>query len=142
MKFPGVDRFQIPEIPQKSKDLRKLHRASLGQFLPENLDFDEFERKLDILTFEESLKEVDEERTYNLSNRIYEEEHNKLSLVRTLYQALLFDESLMGLKYNENNDKLYLSLVYKNTPRHSHSKQWECNWKVLPNFESWLKYFK
>ena len=124
LKFPGIDRFQIPEIPPKSKDLRKLHRASLGQFLPENTNFNEFERKMDILTFEESLKEVDEERTYNLSNRIYEEEHDRLSLVRSLYQALVFDESLVGGKYNENNDKLYLSFVYKNTPRHAHSRQW------------------
>ena len=114
----------MPENPQKSKDLRKVYRSSLGQFLPEGVEFHEFERKLDILKFEEVLKEVDEERTYDLSNRIYEEEHNTLSLTRTLYQALLFDESLMGVKYNENNDKLYFSLVYKNNARHSNPRQW------------------
>ena len=50
MKFPGIDRFMIPEVPTKSEGVRKKYRASFGQFLPENLSFNEFERKLDILT--------------------------------------------------------------------------------------------
>ena len=33
-------------------------------------------------------------------------------------------------------------LLYKNGQRRVHRKYWENNWKVLPNFESWLKYFK
>jgi hypothetical protein len=33
-------------------------------------------------------------------------------------------------------------LVYKNNPRRVNRKLWESNWKVIPNYESWLKYFK
>lgn len=33
-------------------------------------------------------------------------------------------------------------LVYKNNPRRVNKKLWESNWKVIPNYESWLKYFK
>jgi hypothetical protein len=33
-------------------------------------------------------------------------------------------------------------LVYKNNARRINKKSWESNWKVIPNYESWLKYFK
>lgn len=33
-------------------------------------------------------------------------------------------------------------LAYKNNPRRVSKRAWESNWKVLPNYESWLKYFK
>ena len=66
------------------------------------------------MTFESAAKEIDEEREYNFGNRIYEEHHDRDSLVRSINSALLFDESTLGLKYNENNDKLYIILLYKN----------------------------
>ena len=62
--------------------------------------------------------------------------------MRELNKALLFDESTICMKYNENNDKLYLALLYKNPVRRMNKKYWESNWKVLPNYESWLKHFK
>ena len=62
--------------------------------------------------------------------------------MRELNKALLFDESTVCMKYNENNDKLYLALLYKNPARRMNRKFWESSWKVLPNFENWLKYFK
>jgi hypothetical protein len=33
-------------------------------------------------------------------------------------------------------------LSYKNNPRRVSKKLWESSWKVIPNYESWLKYFK
>ena len=42
MKFPGINRFMIPEVPTKSEGVRKKYRASFGKFLPENLSFNEF----------------------------------------------------------------------------------------------------
>lgn len=32
--------------------------------------------------------------------------------------------------------------MYKNNQRRVHQKLWESQWKVLPNYESWLKYFR
>lgn len=34
LKFPGIDRFMIPEVPTKSEGVRKKYRASFGTFLP------------------------------------------------------------------------------------------------------------
>ena len=62
--------------------------------------------------------------------------------MRELYKSLLVDESTLVSRYNEQNDSLYLALVYKNPIRRVHKKNWEANWKVLPNFENWLNYFK
>lgn len=42
MKYPGVDRFLMPDTPVKSEGLRKLYRSSFGQFLPENWQFGDF----------------------------------------------------------------------------------------------------
>ena len=39
----------MPPIAAKSKEVRKKYRSSFGKFLPENMTFEEFERKLDIL---------------------------------------------------------------------------------------------
>jgi hypothetical protein len=33
-------------------------------------------------------------------------------------------------------------LVYRNNGRRTHRKGWESNWKVIPNYESWAKYFR
>lgn len=33
-------------------------------------------------------------------------------------------------------------LAYRNNARRMSKKNWESNWKVIPNYEYWLKYFK
>ena len=33
-------------------------------------------------------------------------------------------------------------MIYKNNARRVAKKNWESNWKVLPNYEFWLKNFK
>lgn len=55
---------------------------------------------------------------------------------------LIYDDAHFLTRYSEEDDKLYLALLYKNNQRRLHTKQWESGWKVLPNYESWLKYFK
>lgn len=45
-------------------------------------------------------------------------------------------------KYNEDHDKLYVFLLYKNNARRVSKKNWEGSWKVLPNNQLWLEYFK
>lgn len=42
MKYPGIDRYLMPDVPLKSEGLRKLYRSSFGQFLPQNLSLEEF----------------------------------------------------------------------------------------------------
>jgi hypothetical protein len=68
--------------------LRKLLQSQYALFLSKELDLNEFLRRQQILNFEEYIKEFDEERSYNFTDRIYEEHHDKKSLERELYRAL------------------------------------------------------
>lgn len=94
-----------------------------------------------ISKFEEYMKEIENERVWNFSDRIYQERHNKNTLSQTLYKALLFDPNLIS-KYNEREDNLYLLIYYKNPPGRIFRKKWTAEWRVLPNLENWILHFK
>lgn len=58
LKFPGIDRFQMPEIPAKSDKLRRFQQAQYALFL-KGLDLQEYFRRQQLLNFEEYLREFD-----------------------------------------------------------------------------------
>ena len=45
-------------------------------------------------------------------------------------------------KYNELEDNLQICIYYKNPPGRVLRKKWIAEWKVLPNLELFLSYFK
>lgn len=95
-----------------------------------------------ILTkFEDYLHEIESERVWDLSDRIYQERHNKNTLSQTLYKALLFDPNVIA-RYNDRDDNLFLMIYYKNPPGRIFRKKWTSEWRVLPNLENWILYFK
>lgn len=51
IKFPGINRYLMPEIPAKSEKLRNLLQSQYALFLNKNLDLNEFLRRLQILNF-------------------------------------------------------------------------------------------
>lgn len=77
-----------------------------------------------------------------MEDRIYEEQHEASSLKRELDRAGEKGEASAVWKYDEASDKLYLVLLYRNNSRRASRKAWENSWKVVPNFENWLKFFK
>jgi hypothetical protein len=98
---------------------------------------------LSLIRFEEIIKELDEERKYSFRDRVYEEHHDDKSLMRELYRAMInYEDAQLIAKYSEEEDKLYLVMGYKNNQRRTNTKNWEAGWKVLPNYEAWLKYFR
>jgi hypothetical protein len=48
----------------------------------------------------------------------------------------------MITKYNEKDDSLLVALYYKNPPGRTLRKKWSSEWKVLPNLENWINFFK
>ena len=68
----------MPEIAEKSKDLRNAEKAQLYPFI--SCDIFEFERRLTITRFEELMSELEPEREWNFGDRIYIERHNKNTL--------------------------------------------------------------
>ena len=132
----------MPEVPSKSEQIRKLEQAQYALFLQDKIPLEEYFRRQRLLNFQQLVKELDEERNYSFADRIYEQHHNIESLKREIINATAIHEYASCSKYDESTDKLYLALIYKNNARRVAKKNWESNWKVLPNYEFWLKNFK
>ena len=54
---------------------------------------------------------------------------------------MLYDPHVLG-KYNDRDDSLSLAIYFRNPPGRLLRRKWSAEWKVLPNLESWLNYFK
>lgn len=137
--FPGIDRHLMPEMPEKSEALRKAEKSQVYPFI--SCSVYEFERRLTLTRFEEMLREVESERTWDFGNRVYMERHNKNTLMQQLYKALLWEPSIVT-KYNDKDDSLQVALYYKNPPGRILRKKWNAEWKVFPNMENWINHFK
>ncbi|EGR30654.1 hypothetical protein IMG5_126590 [Ichthyophthirius multifiliis] len=137
--FPGLDRQNMPEIPEKSIDLRNAEKALIYPFI--SCDVSEFERRQTICKFEEILNEAEPEREWNFGDRIYIERFNKNTLCQSLQKALL-QEPLMVTKYNSREDNLFIVLYFKNPPGRVFRKKWNAEWQVMPNLENWIQFFK
>ena len=72
---------------------------------------------------------------------MYLERHNRNTLTQTLYRALLYDPHIVT-RYNERDDNLMLITYFKNPPGRVLRRKWSAEWRVLPNLESWINYFK
>jgi hypothetical protein len=62
-------------------------------------------------------------------------------LAGVLHEALLEHPEVIS-KYNPKDDSLYVVLLHRRPPGNVLHKKWNCDWRVLPNFENWLNYFK
>ncbi len=91
----------MPELPEKSDQLRKAEKAKLLPFV--SVDFYEFDRRQTILRFEEVMRENEPEHEWAFGDRVYIERFNKNTLAQALYQALLYDPHVLT-KYNEKDD--------------------------------------
>ena len=54
---------------------------------------------------------------------------------------MIYDPILVH-KYNDKDDNLYLAMYYKNPPGRILRTKWPADWKVLPNVENWINFFK
>jgi hypothetical protein len=76
------------------------------------------------------LSEIEPDRKWDLSHRTYTERHDKNTLSQTFFKALLLDPSVF-VKYNENDDNLYVILYFKNPSGRILRKKWTSDWKVI-----------
>lgn len=45
-------------------------------------------------------------------------------------------------QYNARDDNLFVAVYYKNPPGRILRQKWSCEWRVLPNMENWINFFK
>ncbi len=55
---------------------------------------------------------------------------------------MYLDETDILTKYDEDTDSLLLISFYRNPKGRVLRKLWSNPWKVLPNIENWIKFFK
>ena len=78
---------------------------------------------------------------FDFGDRVYVDRHNKNTLTQALYRQYLWDQTVVS-KYNETDDNVYLSFYYKNPHGRQMKQKWSADWKVLPNLENWINFFK
>lgn len=54
---------------------------------------------------------------------------------------MLYEPSIIT-KYNDKDDSLQVALYFKNPPGRILRKKWSAEWKVIPNLENWINFFK
>ena len=137
--LPGVERNLMPERSLKSENLRKAEKSQMHPFISfETTDCERFQL---IELFETIMKEQEKEREWNFGDRIFEERLNPNVLKQRLYHSLLYGPDLQA-RYYDQEDALLLALYFRNPPGRILRKKWTCNWRVLPNLENWINYFK
>ena len=67
IKFPGVDRHQMPAFATKSANLRKKEKCEYYPFI--NTDIPEFERRLILDKFEDVFKEFEPKKKFDFGDR-------------------------------------------------------------------------
>lgn len=58
-----------------------------------------------------------------------------------MHEALLEHPELIS-RYNAKDDCLYVGLLHRKPPGGLLQKKWVADWRVLPNFENWMNYFR
>lgn len=105
------------------------------------MEISDFERFQRVEKFENMMKSKEKEREWDFGDRIFEERLNSNVLKQRLYRSLLFEPDIQSI-YDEDEDALLLSLYFRNPPGRILRKKWTCPWRVLPNLENWINFFK
>lgn len=151
--LPGVsNRHLMPPVALKSQRLRDQERASLYPFA--TLSVEEVERGLVMKAFQELIRSnhIDEGAAsdkqrhpkYKVFDRNFEEHFSPDLLRQVLAEALLQEPDVASLYY-PRDDSLLLALYNKQRPLGSQGadgeRQWRAAYRVMPDFENWIKYF-
>ena len=139
IKIPGIDRNQMPEKPEKSENLRKAEKSQMHPFI--SFEVSDFERFSLLEAFENMMKEKESERNWNFGDRIYEERYAKNTLSQSIFKTTLLEPE-MSTKYYDKEDALLVSLYFRNPPGRILRKKWTADWRVIPNLENWINFFK
>lgn len=134
--YPGVVRHQMPETAEKSSQIRLLERCQCYPFIRNEVA--QFEQHQHLYRFSNLL---------NLSlpylgNRIYAERYNRWTLEQNLFNCMLQPFTAVSTFYNDKDDNLYLAFSCGVSPARFSKQRFIPEWRVLPNLENWLAFFK
>ena len=78
---------------------------------------------------------------YTFNDRVYQEYHNKDSIVDTFSKIFLHDPEVFS-RYDEYSDSLLVGVLFRNPEGLVNYRRWTSDWRTLPNFENWFNHFK
>ena len=134
VQLPGVNRYMMP--PAKDVNLRKSKQQQQERLITQDLD--NFNHRKHLVTFERLLKQFQPKRSWDLKNRVYEERLDADCLRQALNESFLLDSHTLT-HYDEDYDRLYLIVVFKNPPGRILRRQWFYEDKIVPNLQYFYK---
>ena len=135
LNIPELTRTPLP-IP---KNIRSSQTTSLQHFSKFSSTY--FERCSNILEFENLLKKIHPERTWDLGDRQYEECFSKVDFSQVFLQMKMYDPEILT-EYIERTDSLLVAVLFRTPPGRIIRKAWKSPWKVFPSFSQYLNIFE
>jgi hypothetical protein len=138
IRIPGLNRANMPSIPEKSKLIRSFERPDMYPFL--TLPVEELERGLMLKSIEDSFKSKEPDYDWNFLERSIEEKFSKRILIQILSDILIWEPDMIT-KYFARDDSLLLGIYQRMPNDKSYNKQWKSSYKSMPDFQNWLDHF-
>jgi hypothetical protein len=137
--FPGIARYQMPDLAPKEENFRKAKKCEVYPFL-KDVNIQLYEKYEIIKQFENLLKESTG-RSFDLGNRVYQEPMNTDIVMQALNHAILLDPEVI-VHYNERDDNILFATYYKCPQGRVYRKTNRYRYLSKPDFENWVNYFR
>jgi hypothetical protein len=138
LKSPGVERYEMPNVPEKSQLRRDAEMPEMYPFA--TIPVEELERALMLKAIEEQFRQKEPDFSWDFLDRSIEEQYTRKSLVQELSDLLLWEPDCM-MKYFSRDDSLLLGIYQKLPLDRSYTKQWKSSYRSMPDFANWLEHF-
>lgn len=138
IKTPGINRYKMPEIPQKSQKLRQYEMSKFIPFV--DCDEPELKRRLILKKFESDMKERFPTREWSFRDRSYLEKFDEYNYKHAMNTLCLLDPQVYT-SYFDLDDALLVTLYYESHREQITRKIWNCPWNVKPDMPDWIEYF-
>jgi hypothetical protein len=135
-KFPGINRYLMPELALKEEYFRKAKKCEIYPFLSVSIPL--YEKYEVLKRYEEVFKAQIPEQNFDFFDRKYQELMDINLYCQTINNALLFDPEVLTF-YNERDDNFFFSTYYRCPKGRMYRKVWKYRYLSKPDFENWKK---
>jgi len=146
----------MPNIPTKSERLRDLERPQIYPF--QTLPIDDLERSLVLKQFQDLIKSnfIDEGKPSSEKHSMFKafernfQSHMSQDIMRQELANIYMQDCEMSTMYYPRDDQLFLAFYNRRLRQdeegneeenYEGQREWRAAYRVMPDFENWIKYF-
>ena len=129
----------MPKSETRTKCEREADTGAIQKYC--NLPRSQTNRLIVLKYFEDLLKKENPERSYELLDRNFIENHDS-NTFRQILTDYLRKYPDINTTYFDKEDALLVALNYKNPPGRLLRRQWSYPMKVMPDFNTWKTFVK